>query len=405
MNAFTFDSIALYQRAKGATVGGQSPTNEIKNILYPASVTSTTPSSATVVSNIKGYGTVIDSTNIVVEERYGELGDVLLDKGGKKYWLKSMLVLSGDEMLTLGGVYYNSATFDSYNASTNPNGFKQIGILVIKDKKDGTLMSLTDTSKAWSTNTTDLVPNVTQAGSVRRAKKSASSGVYDTWIASGSRERAELYFGSTYNQYVWPFPRTAWDAMMDKVMSNTAGSGSSGEDWSWTVTVSSDGTGLGVASFTCKQTEGNQTFDPKNYGYSFDKWFAAQVEVVWPATAGAASDMKGLENTKALCAWAGANASTVVPAAYWCNTYAVDVTGYGAGNWYLPACGQLVRTLRLVKILKKKGTWPADAYHWSSTQYSSAAGAWDVRFRDSYVNYNARTNGYSVRAFSAYHFL
>lgn len=386
MNAFTFDTLAAYLSAKAS--GGA---------IYAAlSAGGNSPVSASVVSYITGTGeTIIDAKNVIVDEHYGELGDVLMDKGGTKYWLKSY---AGYNAGSKGGAFCVPA------ALTNA-GYTLIGILVARDKKDGTLMSLTDTSKAWSTNTTTVIPNVTAAGSIRRAKKRASAGYYDTWIASGSRERAELYFGSNFNQYVWPFPRTAWDAMMEKVLANSAGSGSSGSDWSWAVTVSSDGTGLGAASFTCKQTEGNVTFNPKNYGYSFDKWFASEVEVVWPATAGAASDMNGLANTKAIVAWAGANASTVVPAAYWCNTYSVNVTGYGAGNWYLPACGQLVKTLRLVKILKRKGTWPADSYHWSSTQYSGATNAWGVPFGTSRVGYNARTNGYSVRAFSAYHFL
>ena len=395
MNMMSFDSIKAYQRAKGATIDGDGPTNEIKNILYPASVTSATPISASVVSYIKGYGTVVDSTNIIVNEKYGDLGDVLMDKGGTKYWLKSRLVLSGNEMLSLGGVYYNSETMDS--------SFTQIGVLVDRYKNDGLIMSLTDTTKAYSSDTLTTIPNVTTYSSIRRNK---AGGVYDTWIASGSLDRAEAYFGSTYNQYVWPFPRTAWNAMMEKVMANTSGSGSSGTSWSWTVTASTDGTGIGVGSFTCSQTEGNRTFNPKDYGYSFDKWYRAEVEVQYPTTGGAVKDMAGLNNTKALVAWGTSKggAATYTPAADWCNNYSVAVSGYGAGNWWLPACGELLKALRLTKLLKKKGVHPAEAYHWTSTQYS-AQGAWFVNFFNSFVNFNTKSYTHSVRAFSAYHFL
>ena len=326
MNTFTFDSVSAYQSAKAS--GGA---------IYTAlAAGDNSPVSASTVSYITGTGeTFIDAKNVIVDEPYGELGDVLMDKGGTKYWLKSYAEYNASSK---GGAFCVSA------ALTNA-GYTLIGILVDRHGKDANLMSLDDTIAAWS-NDTSTFPNMEEYGSVRRASKRRSEGYYDTWIASGSRERAEAYFGSTFNQYVWPFPRTAWDAMMAKVRANTAQStltdgvnincsavdktqqgyasmNPSAQGWyelsgttftlsadtvvnasktyyslnyKWTVAVSSDDTGLGVATIVCNQTEGYVTFNPKNYDYSFDTWFKQEMEVQWPPTAGAASDFKGMES-------------------------------------------------------------------------------------------------------------
>lgn len=385
MNTFIFDTLSDYQSAKAQ--GG--------SIYTALAAAGNSPVSASVVSYITATGeTLIDAKNVIVDEPYGELGDVLIDKGGTKYWLKSYASYNASSK---GGAFCVSAALTAA-------GYTLIGILVDRQGKEAKLMSLDDTSAAWSNDSTTS-PNMDKYGSIRRASKRRSAGYYDTWIASGSRERAESWYGSTYYQFTWPFPRTAWNAMMDKVNSNTAGSDSNSTNWSWTVTATSDGTGIGTASFTCKQTEGDVTFNPKDYGYSFDTWYKQEVEVQWPATAQAASDFKGLQNTKALMAWGGSSASTKCPAANWCNSYAKSVTGYGAGSWWLPSCGELIKVMRLIKILKKKGTFPSELAHWTSTQCSSATNAWYVGFYSALVFYYTRSGSNGVRAFSAYHFL
>lgn len=471
----SFDSIKAYQLAKGATVDNTSPTNEIKNLLYPSTVPSGYPNTITVVSTIAGYGTVIDSVNVIVRDGLEEMGDVLLDKSGTKYWLKSMLALNGAEMLALGGVYYNSAIF--------PSGYTPIGILVDKDHDDMLLMSINETTAMYqlpdvvanpsgnpktngyfeynngsytASNDSSVVPGKTYyvfaiVPNVVSYNLTTLGNRATDFDVSGCRAKSESFHKTNYNQYIWPFPRrvfdgsgnltNGWDAMMVKIKANLSGSNksmtavsnpngnpqskgyfeASGSSYVlttdttvqsgktyymgyiWSVTVSSDGTGLGVGSFSFTHTSGSKTCNPKDYGYSFDKWYKSNIEVMWPASTNAASDMDGLQNTKALIAWAGVNAETKVPAAYWCSQKSVNVDGFGQGNWFLPACGQMIKALRLTTILTKKNVHPAAAAHYSSTQSGSAPTSWRVSYATADVARANKTVNSRVRAFIHYH--
>lgn len=400
MNTFSFDSIAAYQAAKGA---GSNPTNEIKDILYPSSVGSSTPMSATCVSYIKGYGAVIDSTNIIVDEQYGEIGDVLIDNGGKKGWLKSRADMSAT---ALGGIWYNSATIGQ--SANGTNGVKQIGFLLCNGKDESYLMSISEgSSVAYSPDTSTRIPNVSTSSSLQ---VNTPSGYTTTWIGSGSKYWANKVQPSGYT-YTNPVPETVWDAMVAAVYSNTS-SGGSGSTYSWSTTATSDGSGVATCSLTYSLRGSSVTYDNATikgtYGYSYDKWYLRNVMITDPAYVECLTLKTGRADTKALIAWGTGKggASTYVPAAYWCNTYNANVTNYGAGNWWMPDIDMLQNLYRYCRIFEKKGVMPGQNVYWASTQ-SSADYAWYVRLYNGSVLYYTKSNAdstFRVRAVSAYHF-
>lgn len=373
MNAFTFATESAYLTSKA---GGD---------IYSA-LQSSSEVSRSAVSYCKDTGkTYIDSVNVIVDrDKGGDIGDCLLLKGGVYYWLKSFKAYNASEK---GGCY-------GHETSLSSAGYTRIGFVINRVGRRCLLCSMSDTTYAqWSDNTTVSIPEVTTYSAIRRGKN------YDTWICGGSLERAEELFGTGVYTYTWPLPRASWDACIANVNSNESASGTF-ENGSWTTTASS--TGMATASITYTCTEGGVTINPKDYGYSFEKWYNAKVLLKYPTDAYCMKDWDGRKNTRAMVAYSSATEGVSCPAAVACDSYAVSgASDFGAHSWWMPSVGEMWCILRYYHRLVKKGCPIANSWYWTSTQYSSA-NAWYVTFNPSFVTFKSRSYSSYVRAVSAF---
>ena len=389
MNSFTFDTRADYIAAKGSS-----------GAIYAALQGATGIVSASAVSFIKATGeTLVDAMNVFVGPDKGDIGDTLYYITTSSYagfkWLKSK---AGWSATSYGQTFFKSALI--------PSSYVEVGVLVHRKGNVGLIMRNTGQGIAWCPQDYEsvTVPGVVTYGG---SNNKVGDGTVCTYC-SHSRAYAEERWGTSYYQYSWPFPKSAWNAMMDKVWANTAGSGSDSTNWSWTVTANTSA-GVGTASFTCTGPYGSITSNPADYHYDFEEWYKKRILIQWPTTANVANDFQGRANTKAIVRWAN-NLSTPLTtsncAAKYCNdtVAASNVPGYTAGNWWLPSMGELLNACRNHALLKAKGTqFLSSSYSiWSSTQYS-AASAWSA-YDGGLLNDNYKRNGYRVCAVSAFQF-
>ena len=364
---FTFNTVAEYQAAKAS--GGA---------IYNA-VAGSSNYAAAAISFIKATGqTVTDAMNVIVPRDKGQIGDVLLYHANGFFWLKSYY--STWNASSLGQVYCNAAKLSSA-------GYTPVGFLVERVGKRCLICALTDNSTgiAWSDDTSTQIPGVNTSTFITR------NDGYETWIASSDQETAEDYFGGSPYVYTWPIPRSVWNTVVGYVKSGTnVASTSFGENCSYTVTD-------GVASITCAMTEGSRTFNPADWGYDFDRWYNYNVRAARPAKSGVVQKCLGRQNTIALY-----NSSVSTPAADLCHTYGISgVTGFTAGNWWLPCVNELMMMNVHKRILNRKGAGIPQSWYWSSDQYSAAL-AWGVVAGTAGVNQDTKTNAIRVRAFSEF---
>ena len=116
------------------------------------------------------------------------------------------------------------------------------------------------------------------------------------------------------------------------------------------------------------------------------------------------ADWQGKNNTRVVLEYCKANGKSC-PAFEYVNSYKTE--GTIAGDWYLPALGELnaiygnkdVLNITLGKI---GGTKLGTNYYWSSSE-SSGNGAWGLRFSDGGVNYYSKDDyNYYVRPVLAF---
>ena len=120
----------------------------------------------------------------------------------------------------------------------------------------------------------------------------------------------------------------------------------------------------------------------------------------------ALQDFNGKANTAAIKAYHSNNSWLNYPAAKY--TYEYKTTGTNAGDWYLPALGELYTAytnkdfLNYALSLVGKKDIPTNSYHWSSSE-DSYDYAWDLRFNDGgvYIS-NKFYNDYYVRPVLAF---
>lgn len=449
MNTFIFDTEAQYLTSKAS--------GDVKTALGGAEV------SRSAVSFCKDTGkTYVDAINVIVERKDGgELGDCLLYKTSNTtyYWLKSCKALSVTEKggqymdtvgLTKGGyvrigivikregdnvllmscgdlgsfqwiqshTLYENAAVGATNLKVKPNSNLYNGLSVYCGDDARTITSFakgttydtitinTGLTKALTTGSyvqpNVSIPNCYINGSIRSRQV---GGTYrDTRITAGGIEAADEI---SYNRYGNPCPRTYWDACVQKIMANEEGSGewrgSDGTGGNWSVTPNTTtGIGDGTIVITNLVTATSATtVNPKDYGYSFDKWYEACVGIMYPTKAGAMLDKNGRENTKAIITWAKTS-GIGTPAATQCNNYAP--TGapaqFSAGQWWLPTIAEMWHFMRRRSLFAKKGITPSN-YYWSSSQNSSRY-SWFVFFPGGNVTSNYRFYSHSVRAVSAF---
>lgn len=325
-------------------------------------LTDATVLSRTVVSYIEGtngYRTVVDSVNSIVPAREMQIGDVLCFDGSTPLCVKGGTYNAS----ALGGSVIDTARFVS------PSTIVLVGWCVERIGAKCWIAAMTDVSGShmlFSDNTSAIAGAFADT-SVIKGSGSAS------WIASGSMELAEERYGTTRYQYTWPITRAEWNAA-------ALGASITGED--------------GV------------TISKAAYNNDFDTYYRNVVLVRHPLryqavsghTGYALSDEDGRGNTASILA--AATDGKTCPAVSQCLAKAVDVTGFRAGDWYLPALGQMWRMMKYYKRLKKSGCPITMSAYWSSTLYSSSANAWAVDFNRAAVIANARTYAYSVRPFA-----
>lgn len=337
--AKTFATRAAYISAKAE--GG-----EIYSLLSASN-------SIAVVSYITATGeSAIDSVNTIVPRESGQIGDLLIYQSatGLFCWAKGN---SG------GTTAIGSNTIEQTKLVNL--GYVVVGWCIHKQGKNCLIASVNDMgTAAWGGDAT--VNGVNTFSSIAR------NDSYKTWIASGSMEAAETYFGSSVNQYVWPLLRTTWDA------------------------AAAD------ASLTYTCTEGSVTINKADYDNDFDKWYRIKVLLQFPAKGTCMQDKEGKANTKALISAQGTGSTY---AGQKCYTYGVSATGFTAGNWYLPSVSELWYILKNKYLLKKRGMPIAEAYYWSSTQ-RSASGAWSVHMDYGPVHDHPKSYAFYGRAVSAF---
>ena len=95
------------------------------------------------------------------------------------------------------------------------------------------------------------------------------------------------------------------------------------------------------------------------------------------STAVAIADWNGKNNTKTIMDYCKANSKSC-PAAEYASKY--TTTGTAAGDWYLPAAGELnaiynAKAAINATMAKVGGTALAESWHWSSSEYNGY-GAW-----------------------------
>ena len=116
------------------------------------------------------------------------------------------------------------------------------------------------------------------------------------------------------------------------------------------------------------------------------------------------NDMNGKNNTSKILSYISANSKTA-EAATASSLYAPSACGTGsicaAGNWYLPAAGELWTLYNNKETLNSKFTSNSGAaftenWYWSSTEYS-ANYAWGVRFSTGYRGEDSKYGSHYVR--------
>lgn len=376
MSTFKFNNISDYTSAKGS--GGS---------IYNYLVNNSSVSRSAISYVIETGQTFIDSINVIVPELDGQIGDCLLynSKDYKFYWLKSNKSWTASD---LGGSYVDATDLAE-------SGYTRIGFLIRREGDECLIMSLSNASSGskWDgeynsddSSTHVSVPNVyTNSGIQARGTTS--------WIASGSMYMGEKYGeeqSNSYYQYTYPVSRDVWKTVVDAVFSNTSISSTTHPGGSYSVTAG-EHIGVGSITYTSWVTE---TINPADYDYDFDKWYKDKILITIPATAGCMMDTHGgRANTKALLEWAASNGRTV-PAASVCNNWSVAVSGFEAGQWWLPSVYELWCALKNYEILAKKGGNPTRTWYWSSTQYSGSYAC--------YVNFSTgRVNPYT-KSYSSY---
>lgn len=379
MNTFTFNSLSDYVTAKTNTTG---------DIYKALNAGGNSPVSATVVSYVTATGeTYIDVKNPIVDAPYGEVGDTLLYKGGKYYWLKTRV---GYNPAGYGGTFM-------YEAALTAGGYTQVGILFYKNGKRGLIMAH-DMYSQLQYKTSTTADDGVAAFSTVHIKRGNN---LDYCI--GSLTRAQAYYGSSYQIYLNPFPKSAWDAMMTQLKSGAAGSNSESGHWSWSVASSS---GVLKTSFSLLEGIGG-TYNPADYNNDWETWRRRVLLAQVPTAVGACSDLDGQKNTKILY---GSDSGATHPAAKACYEHAVSgVSDYAAGKWWLPACGEAVWMMLNYDVLKAKGhdlygLYSGAPYFWTSTQYSSSNARF-LGFNDGYVSdYSKTYTSIRARAVSAFNF-
>lgn len=112
----------------------------------------------------------------------------------------------------------------------------------------------------------------------------------------------------------------------------------------------------------------------------------------------AKADWQGKGNTATIISYCQTNSKSC-PAAEYANSYTTD--GTNAGDWYLPAGGELNAIYGNKDVLntaldKMGGTALPDNYHWSSSEYDNYS-AWSQRFSDGFIHF-----GYSKGSYNYY---
>lgn len=137
----------------------------------------------------------------------------------------------------------------------------------------------------------------------------------------------------------------------------------------------------------------------KNYTWGADK---IDIDGKFPYTTRewheANYDMKGLENTVAICNYVEKSMDNVERAAQAARAY----TAAGKTDWYLPSVGQL-RTIkddiyRINRRLKAEGGVSiANAWYWSSTEYDYVF-SWAINFKNNTIGRSSKSSADRVRA-------
>lgn len=385
--AMVFDTVASYLAAKASS-------GAIYNKL-----TSSNYLSRAVTSVIDATGeTFIDAVNTIVPREAGEIGDLLLYKGGTYSWLKSTVAYSATSLGQQAGIL----------AEITAAGYKPVGYCWIKTGRDCILASAADLGGyAWSNNTTDLVPGMTGYSGVHFQAPEVAAGYRSNWIGPFSLYVSELRYPSSNPewgdwQYVLPFQRSVWNTVVSKIESRTAASGTM-TSGSWSVAFnSSTNRWEGIITFS-HSAVGTRTVNVLDYDCNFDLWYKRAMIARLPAldkSDSAGGDRNGKRNTGCMLHFAGGS-----PAATAAAGHAVsDCPDYGAGKWWLGSMGEWLEALRNIEIWHKKGCpFNMDSYYWTSSRYSSASAAWSVNALYAHVYYSSRTNGFQVRPFSAFH--
>ncbi|MCI1778775.1 MAG: DUF1566 domain-containing protein [Bacteroidales bacterium] len=123
----------------------------------------------------------------------------------------------------------------------------------------------------------------------------------------------------------------------------------------------------------------------------------------------AMDDWAGKTNTAAQITHSECNTESYAPG--FCAAYSrTNANGQGltAGKWWLPSLGEMLmiyanmRKINYALSFINGATPLAEAYYWTSTEYSATT-AWRLGLNDGYVNYtNKAPNHYRVRAVSAF---
>ena len=156
--------------------------------------------------------------------------------------------------------------------------------------------------------------------------------------------------------------------------------------------VSGDDTTNKDATYTgvLRESRFNNTDNPILYALydgSYDAYLLGQC-VKFPAFKGAIIDKDGKANTTALAAITWNNASGVAqpayPAASMAKAYSIaDAVGFGAGNWWLPACQENFISMRDCDLYNPSisaiGGTPVSvtSSYWTSSEYSATIAWYD----------------------------
>ena len=116
------------------------------------------------------------------------------------------------------------------------------------------------------------------------------------------------------------------------------------------------------------------------------------------------ADWQGKNNTRVVLEYCKTNGKSC-PAFEYVNSYKTE--GTQAGDWYLPALGELNaiygnKDVLKITLGKIGGTKLGTNYYWSSSEYSGSY-AWYLPFSDGYVsNFNKNYDDYDVRPVLAF---